>query len=544
MKETLNISLKGISFTIDKNGYDILKEYFDELQRACAIEGEEGREIADDIEARAAELFLSMLKDKDSVIDKDMAQKVIDQLGGIDQIQFIATPDADNADNSETTENANVSEKQNPQQDSDIPHRLYRTKEGARLGGVISGMARYFKVDAGLVRLMFAVFIMLLFILSNYVEVLSTIALIICAVYILAWITIPRARSPRQIIELDGRQVSPRSVSKILKEKRNAPQQNPKNEKTLSVISDILWVIGKIITTIFVICMTIVCIGLGVGALSILVGGIFLAIKGQEAIAICTASNPTLLISVATLSMVIPLISIVYFLARTINSKPIRPSVTIPLVALWVMSWSAFAFLGFVEGKRYGTREHKEIAVEVNSLKGNTLFIKPTDRKYGNYKLASTDIEIAESSDSLLHVVKVLYARGESRAEASEIIDSIDVNVYQKGDTLFVDRDQDFITPSSFRGQRVKVKVYYPAWMNINKDKRFDYNRSFINFDSSDDILRIRTANKNSTKPTPKEVNININAKFDNTDNTGNIDTTDSGNTSTEEGYKREEIII
>ena len=51
MKEVLNISLQGISFTIEKDAYALLDRYLTELR---AHYGEQEAEVVNDIEERIA----------------------------------------------------------------------------------------------------------------------------------------------------------------------------------------------------------------------------------------------------------------------------------------------------------------------------------------------------------------------------------------------------------------------------------------------------------------------------------------------------------
>ena len=156
MRETIDISLNGIAFKAEYDAYEILKDYFDRLRSACSVEGDEGKEIADDIEARAAELILSRNSSIDMPIDSKCAQWVIEQLGGVDQIPLSDNRNDDYYGASDRNEKIGY-----------IPKRFYRSKEGARVGGIFSGLGLYFNVDPSILRLSFAVIMLALLFFSR-----------------------------------------------------------------------------------------------------------------------------------------------------------------------------------------------------------------------------------------------------------------------------------------------------------------------------------------------------------------------------------------
>ena len=55
MKKNIAVNISGVLYPIDEDAYELLKRYLDNM-RAYFSRQEGGKEIADDIESRAAEI--------------------------------------------------------------------------------------------------------------------------------------------------------------------------------------------------------------------------------------------------------------------------------------------------------------------------------------------------------------------------------------------------------------------------------------------------------------------------------------------------------
>ncbi len=152
MRETIDISLNGIAFKAEYDAYEILKDYFDRLRSACSVErATREKEIADDIEARAAELILSRNSSIDMPIDSKCAQWVIEQLGGVDQIPLSDNRNDDYYGASDRNEKIGY-----------IPKRFYRSKEGGACGRHIQRSRVIFQCRPEYIAPLFAVIMLAL----------------------------------------------------------------------------------------------------------------------------------------------------------------------------------------------------------------------------------------------------------------------------------------------------------------------------------------------------------------------------------------------
>ena len=92
MKETTNVSIAGIAFRLDNEGYLQLKNYLTRIELGYK-NNPDGAEILADIEARVCELILNQ-QSADQLVPADRIRDIIEQLGMPDD--FPAT------DNTET----------------------------------------------------------------------------------------------------------------------------------------------------------------------------------------------------------------------------------------------------------------------------------------------------------------------------------------------------------------------------------------------------------------------------------------------------------
>lgn len=175
MKKNISINIGGIIFHIEEDGYDRLKGYLDSINRYFST-FEDSKEIIEDIENRIAEIFLSKLSDGNQVIDKENVEELISTMGTTSDFEATieSEPEEKQEDTFEPTEE---------QAQSEASKRLYRDTNRKILGGVASGIANYFGIDAIWVRLL-----ILALVINVFFAGLSGAAIL---AYILLWIVIP-----------------------------------------------------------------------------------------------------------------------------------------------------------------------------------------------------------------------------------------------------------------------------------------------------------------------------------------------------------------
>ena len=151
MKKVININFQGRVIPIEEEAYAELKKYVESLQRHFA--NEEGKEeIINDIENRIAELFSEKLKNAtEPLITEATVAAIIASIGRPEEF------DGDSVDFASTTTSSNTTS--NKTNNSFEPRgSLFRNEHDKMLGGVCSGLSTYLRIDATIIRVIFALF--------------------------------------------------------------------------------------------------------------------------------------------------------------------------------------------------------------------------------------------------------------------------------------------------------------------------------------------------------------------------------------------------
>ncbi len=326
MNEIKKCSISGVAFTLDKEAYETLENYLNGLHEAYRHSAD-GPEIVADIEARIAELILSV-QDGGQVVEKPLILNIIDQLGHIEELS------------GEQQENGGAREDDDLQPADRIPRRLYRDPENAKLGGVCAGLGKYFDIDPVWIRLGLFVPLILMIFSSGTFSFLSALfgnltgACLLC--YLVLWFAIPSARSARQKLEMEGSPVTVRNVA------QTAMAANETDSKAKPIIAETVSVFGKVVLILLKLFAGFVVLGLIITACAFIIGLISILIGGPEMLGI-----PIWLPVLAILMVLIPNLLLIYVLMCLIASrKPGGRTIWTSLV-LWVLTIIACLITAF-----------------------------------------------------------------------------------------------------------------------------------------------------------------------------------------------------
>lgn len=182
MKEITRIHIAKTPYDIEVTAKKELEKYTTKLELYA-----DDPNLLEDIEIRLTEILSSRGTEKDGVITEDDVKAIREQLGN--PKDFIG--DGDMAVGPDAFEN-----------DNKPPHRFYRDKDSAILGGVLSGIAKYFGVNPMWTRL--------IFIVAGFVSW----GLIVIA-YIVLWVVVPVAKTATEKLELAGKPVTLASIKEL-----------------------------------------------------------------------------------------------------------------------------------------------------------------------------------------------------------------------------------------------------------------------------------------------------------------------------------------
>ena len=180
MKKVVNAAVGGKSFIINEDAYARLDSYLT-IFKSRLGEDSPG-EVMSDLEARIAELFSAETGSSQRVVDLQLVNKVISQLG---------MPDGGPMPGAEA-----------PEGEQKVQRKLYRDTDDQRIAGVCSGLAAYFDIDVVLVRIL-----MLVALLAGSAGFW---------LYVILWIAVPKALTAAQKCELRGLAPTAENLAKFV----------------------------------------------------------------------------------------------------------------------------------------------------------------------------------------------------------------------------------------------------------------------------------------------------------------------------------------
>jgi len=360
MKKVVKVSIGNLAFTIDEDGYELLKAYLGELN-AHYRSKQNGDEIIEGIEERMAELFMEKT-DKDAVVSMAVVKEVINILGRPEIID----------EETGATEPAGYEQAQE-RATRLTPKRVYRDPDHKVLGGVCSGLATYFNIDRILVRIIFFVCFLGFSAVGFHFGGGSFWVLL----YIVLWIVIPEAKTVEQRCAMHGE--SP-DLSHIQKRVEDGVSQvgsglRRAGAQSGAVVNDIFRIILKVIGVFMVIFSVS-----GILFLSFLLLGVEI-FQGVIPFDLFNYVNlgfeNTLWLKITfLLVMFLPLVGMLYGGIQILfgfKSPRLRPGLIIFI--LWVISGFAFVTLAITASRPYWNEGRDSSSL---SLKEgiDTLYIK------------------------------------------------------------------------------------------------------------------------------------------------------------------------
>ena len=201
MKKVVNVGIGGKGFILDAEAYNKLSSYLEQFKSKLSMANQQTNDLMDDLEARIAEIFSQRLSGFKDVVDINLVDMAICQLGMPDGSQFEYIPGAAGATEAAgATGTGTAGQGYNYYAQNGI-RKFYRDKDHKSIGGVCSGLAIYLGLDIALVRVLF-VFCFFMVAASFWI-------------YIILWIVAPLAVTPAQKCEQHGLSLTAENLSKF-----------------------------------------------------------------------------------------------------------------------------------------------------------------------------------------------------------------------------------------------------------------------------------------------------------------------------------------
>jgi len=197
MNKTIIININGFVFHIEEDAYEILKNYMTDVKRHF-LNSADSLEITTDIENRIAEMFTEILaqEGKQVIVEQDVTA-VIGQMGRIEDFEYAEENDGPAFQNEYAYTGSRT---------------LFRDSEDHLVGGVCSGLAYYFGIQAIWVRLLFAI---------SFVFAGTGVIL-----YIILWAVIPKAATRADRMAMKGQKLNLQGFKKNFEEELTSVRGN------------------------------------------------------------------------------------------------------------------------------------------------------------------------------------------------------------------------------------------------------------------------------------------------------------------------------
>ncbi len=266
MKRTYPTNVNGQIFYIDEDAFMLLQNYLQQLK--TTFSGNEGEEIVADIESRIREHFNEKINEGKAVIVLADVERVIETMGRPEDLSD--TP-AEGAPESSGEGKAQAQEGSRPFISFNMPTRkkLYRNMKNKVFGGVVGGLAVYLGWNANVMRL-------LLIILA-----LCTKLFPLALVYLIAWMIIPPAVTPRQVLQMKGEPVNLDTVGQTII--ADSPTTPPAVEDG-NFFNTFFAIVGKCILGLIGLVAGVVSFACLIGFLCVLSGTLAMAFASSDVI--------------------------------------------------------------------------------------------------------------------------------------------------------------------------------------------------------------------------------------------------------------------
>ena len=188
MKRNITVNIFGSLYPMDEDAYTMLNAYIANMRDYFSHQPD-GKEIADDIEGRVAELMSELRQNGTEAISIEHIEEIINRVGKPEQF----------------VEDETIIKNIPPIPLSSPKKKLFRDPEHKVLGGVFSGLGCYLGMNPLWLRLAYIVIIFWLSLIMNIT--LPIILLLICS-YFVCWGSIPLAANPAERLQMKGEPVN------------------------------------------------------------------------------------------------------------------------------------------------------------------------------------------------------------------------------------------------------------------------------------------------------------------------------------------------
>jgi phage shock protein PspC (stress-responsive transcriptional regulator) len=486
-----------------------------------------------------------------------------------------------------------------------VRKRLYRNPDNKVVGGVASGIAAYLNLDPVVPRIIFVLPLLGIifasifrhwFSFSGFFFPLSVGSLpTLILLYIILWISVPKAKTVTEKLEMRGEKVDLQSITNAMKETQEEKKSdtdttatsgntvnatgasatqgnlasNPYNPPYAapmhnSGLGDAIVLILKIFAYFI---LGVIVIGLCIALVSIAGGFIGTAAFSSmmfpaKGLLLSSSLQKFLAWPAVFLTLGIPVVAIIWLCIKLITGfKPKNRYVGSSLFILWIIGIVCMVWLFISVGNdfRMNYRETSSIAIQQPeqghlmisrmpsnvSVSGWTAFSNFIEAGDDTVILKTVTLSVHKSPDDSFHVEMVRASNGYSYERAREYAKDIVLNVSQQDTVLYIPNGFSIPKGLPFRNQHVQVRVLVPIGkiirisddlrgMNLRRHWNFGFSNGNWNMDDNDNQDWDYGGSYIMTKDGLKDLNSNN----DNNNNDNNDSTSVSPDSSKQKPYR------
>lgn len=251
MKKNITVNMFGILYPIDEDAYELLSRYLSNM-RGYFSRQDGGTEIADDIEARVAELMNELRQSGVNAVTIEHVQSIISRIGSPEQLDVTEAETT-----AEPPQRGPLPPPYNPPAESKPEKKLYRDIDHKMLGGVLAGLGCYLGINPLWLRL-------------------AALVIFFCSygwatlIYIIFWVLIPPAVTPEERLQMKG---EPVNFDNLREEFLNGTREMVNRSSAGTFMSGVLQVLCSIFKVLLYVVGIAVLVGCAFTLLAALIGG-------------------------------------------------------------------------------------------------------------------------------------------------------------------------------------------------------------------------------------------------------------------------------
>ena len=153
--------------------------------------------------------------------------------------------------------------------------------------------------------------------------------------YLILWFAIPKARTPRQRLEMTGSPITAASISQTLSNEMYDKHPSSENNRSASILGELLFTIGRIVLfclkafiLIVAIVLSLVVLFAGIAFIALIVGLFAFDVSWE---------HPLVLALLSPLVVLLPTATIVYLILRWLFKVPKRDKTFSILTGIWIL---------------------------------------------------------------------------------------------------------------------------------------------------------------------------------------------------------------